>query len=83
MSEKNYDCSCWNEYPNTMHSINGRTHKPYQSGRWKCVDCYEYVGKSEYGATHCKRKEPELEKRVATTKKSNLIRGDINADDRL
>lgn len=63
MSEKNYDCSCWNEYPNIMHSINARTHKPYKSGRWKCVDCYEYVGKSEYGATHCKRKEPELEKR--------------------
>lgn len=23
---------------------------------WKSVDCYEYVGKSKFGATHCRKK---------------------------
>lgn len=46
---KNYDCHCWLDYPNKSHKNN--------NGTWKCKDCYEYVGKSKQGATHCKRTE--------------------------
>ena len=35
---KDYDCSCWNDYPNEMHRYRGQ--KPYKSCKWKCVDCY-------------------------------------------
>lgn len=37
-----------------MHRYIGQ--KPYKSGKLKCVDCYEYVGKSKFGATHCMKK---------------------------
>lgn len=53
-ARKRIDCHCWNDYPNKMHRYRGQ--KPYKSGKWKCVDCYEYVGKSKFGATHCKKK---------------------------
>lgn len=48
MVSKNYVCHCWCEYPNDNHKR--------KNGKWKCVDSYEYVGKSKYGATHCKKK---------------------------
>ena len=51
---KDYDCNCWNDYPNEMHRYRGQN--PYKSDKCKCVDCYEYVGKSKFGATHCRKK---------------------------
>lgn len=42
-----------------MHRYRGQ--KPYKSGKWKCVDCYEYVGKSKSGATHCRKKVGDTE----------------------
>lgn len=53
---KDYDCHCWNDYPNENHKYYGCSDTPKKSGKWKCVDCYEYVGKSKFGATHCKKK---------------------------
>lgn len=46
---KDYDCSCKISYPNDLHKK--------KNGKWKCVDCYDYVGRTRYGTTHCKRKE--------------------------
>lgn len=54
MTNKDYDCHCWNDYPNEMRKYRGQ--KPYKGDKWKCVDCYEYVGKSKFGATHCRKK---------------------------
>lgn len=54
-----YNCSCWCDYPNEHHRYYGLSDKPKKSGKWKCVDNYEYVGKSKYGVTHCRRKESE------------------------
>lgn len=45
----NYDCHCWLDYPNKTHRN--------ANGTWKCKDCYEFVGKSRQGATHCRRTE--------------------------
>lgn len=53
---KDYDCHCWNDYPNENHKYYGCSDTPKKSGKWKCVDCYEYVGKSKSGATHCRKK---------------------------
>lgn len=33
------DCTCWVEYPNKSHR--------HESGKWKCVDCYENVRQLE------------------------------------
>lgn len=52
-----FDCHCWMSYPNENHRYYGLSDTPKKSGKWKCVDSYQYVGKSIYGATHCKRKE--------------------------
>ena len=49
MIGKGYDCHCWCDYPNDGHKC--------KNGNWKCVDNYEYVGKSKQGATHCKKKQ--------------------------
>lgn len=56
---KDYDCHCWNDYPSENHKYYGCSGTPKKSGKWKCVDCYEYVGKSKFGATHCRRKIKE------------------------
>lgn len=56
MTNKDYDCHCWNDYPNENHKYYGCSDTPKKSGKWKCVDCYEYVGKSKFGATHCRKK---------------------------
>lgn len=45
---KEWDCSCWVEYPNTSHI--------HKNGKWKCKDRFEHVGKSRYGCTHCRKK---------------------------
>lgn len=55
-TNKGYDCHCWNDYPNENHRYYGCSDAPKKSGKWKCVDCYEYVGKSKFGATHCRKK---------------------------
>lgn len=47
MTNKDYDCHCWNNYPNENHRYYGCSDTPKKSGKWKCVDCYEYVGKLE------------------------------------
>lgn len=33
------DCTCWVEYPNKSHR--------HESGKWKCIDCYENVRQLE------------------------------------
>jgi len=43
-----WDCSCWVDYPNESHKC--------KNGHWKCVDRFEFVGVSENGCTHCKRR---------------------------
>ena len=42
---KDYNCSCWMDYPNELHK---------RACEWKCVERYEYVGKSPRGKTRCK-----------------------------
>ena len=54
MTNKDYDFHCWNDYQNEMHIYIGQ--KLYKSCKWKYVDFYEYVGKSKFGATHCRKK---------------------------
>ncbi len=49
---KEWDCSCWVEYPNESHI--------HRNGKWKCKDIYEYVGKSKQGCTHCRKKVEEM-----------------------
>lgn len=64
MKTKNYDCSCYAEYPNKAH-LN-------KNGTWKCVDRYEKVEdwqpKSIYGCkTHCRKRcsmEFEVKRKV-------------------
>lgn len=53
---KDYQCSCYVEYPNQSHKN--------KNGTWKCVDKYEkcegWKPNSPYGCkTHCRRKEPK------------------------
>lgn len=50
---KQYDCSCHMDYPNEKYK---RT-----NGKWKCVDCYEFVEVSKHGLIHCRRKENQNE----------------------
>lgn len=65
---KDYDCSCFAEYPNKSHIL--------KNGKWKCVDKYEKIEdwepKSIYGCvTHCRRKENrmnEIEKELKDSK---------------
>ena len=52
--KKNYDCSCFADYPNENHKR--------KNGSWKCIDKYEkcedWKPKSIYSCkTHCRKKE--------------------------
>lgn len=51
---KDYQCSCYVEYPNENHK--------FKSGKWKCVDRYEkcedWKPKGIYNCkTHCRLKK--------------------------
>ena len=56
--KKNYDCSCFADYPNESHRR--------KDGSWKCVDRFEkcedwqgkYLGSCK---THCRKKEQKNE----------------------
>lgn len=53
---KNYDCSCYQEYPNVLHKRS--------NGAWKCIDKYEKVEDWKPTSacrckTHCRRKRKE------------------------
>lgn len=44
-----YQCSCYRDYPNENHRR--------KNGHFKCVDVYEYWGKTKHSLTACRRKE--------------------------
>ena len=44
-----YDCCCIVDYPNKNHCR--------KNGHWKCIDRFEYWGKTKFGKTACIRKE--------------------------
>ena len=47
VKKPDWDCACAVPYPNDCYKRN--------NGHWKCVDCFEYIGLSCQGMTHCRR----------------------------
>lgn len=54
IKKPDWDCACYMPYPN-------KNHERYD-GTWKCIDCFEFMGTSRQGMTHCRRTNDKLEK---------------------
>lgn len=47
IKKPDWDCSCVLPYPNKNHEL--------KNGKWKCIDCFDFIGTSRQGMTHCRR----------------------------